>query len=645
MFYHIWFNKVSGGVDVFFVVSGYFMAGMLARSYLRNEKIKPFEFWGRVIRRVTPLAYIVIASTLFSAYFFMPAHLWKSGINEVLTSALHIENWQLIRVGTSYLNSGNPPSPFQQFWALSLQVQFYFILPFIFIIGVTLSKIFHSYKAFLFFIALIVFISFIFSIWYTNTNPSAAYFNTGARAWEFFVGVAVFVVSPFIVISSNIARKLMWVGGILILAVGAFVPDSATYPGYVAVLPVAAAVSIMIGGSADKTGHVYRFLSSKVLVYIGGISFSLYLWHWPIFVYFQHYSGSSPGNITLIEGSLVIILAFIFSIISKKLVENPLSKIKEKSAIAPYVIGVAFFLPVFLSGYYARAEIIKIYNEAKSNDYVNEVYYGGDGAYLQNGILEIGLKRLISVKNDVTRASLNGCSHGVDNGRISFCEFGNINEENSILIVGGSRVAHWEPFFSYLGRRNRFKVITATINSCSFGYHPTMESDVNCQDWNNNIIEFISNMDPKPKAVVVNSSRLEEDGEYTPSGYVENIKAVLSLGIPVLGIRINPNFNDPNSCLWRNSDDVSKCATNYLLSLDNENPVVEIKENEGLENFFPIDFTEVLCSDGRCPAYFDGYPAMRDDHHLTESYILYLSRALEKSLDHQVDGFKNFFSD
>ena len=70
MFYHIWFNKVSGGVDVFFVVSGYFMAGMLARSYLRNEKIKPFEFWGRVIRRVTPLAYIVIASTLFSAYFF-----------------------------------------------------------------------------------------------------------------------------------------------------------------------------------------------------------------------------------------------------------------------------------------------------------------------------------------------------------------------------------------------------------------------------------------------------------------------------------------------------------------------------------------------------------------------------------------------
>lgn len=72
MFYHIWFNKVSGGVDIFFVVSGYFMAGTLTRSYLRDGKIKPFNFWGKIVRRVTPLAYIVIASTLVSAYFFMP---------------------------------------------------------------------------------------------------------------------------------------------------------------------------------------------------------------------------------------------------------------------------------------------------------------------------------------------------------------------------------------------------------------------------------------------------------------------------------------------------------------------------------------------------------------------------------------------
>ena len=100
MIYHIWFSKVSGGVDVFFVVSGYFMAGMLARSYVRNGKVKPFEFWGRIIRRIAPLAYTVIAATFVAGFFLMPPSLWRSSITEILTSALHIENWNLIRVGT-----------------------------------------------------------------------------------------------------------------------------------------------------------------------------------------------------------------------------------------------------------------------------------------------------------------------------------------------------------------------------------------------------------------------------------------------------------------------------------------------------------------------------------------------------------------
>lgn len=228
------------------------------------------------------------------------------------------------------------------------------------------------------------------------------------------------------------------------------------------------------------------------------------------------------------------------------------------------LLGRHSFFLFFLSGYYVRAEIIKAYNNTEFNDYVDRDYYNGDDAYVQNEELSIELKRMISVKNDLTRASLNGCSSGLDDGEISFCEFGDTSKERSVLLVGGSRIAHWEPFFSYLGRKHKFKVVTATINSCSFGYHPTIENDADCQDWNDHIINFISTMDPKPKAVVVNSSRSDGDGEYIPPGYVENIKEVLSLGIPVLGVRITPKFNNPNLCLWRNRGDVSKCATNYL---------------------------------------------------------------------------------
>lgn len=260
MFYHIWFNKVSGGVDVFFVVSGYFMAGMLARSYLKNEKVKPFEFWGRIVRRVAPLAYTVITATFIAGYFFMPPDLWRHNINEVLTSALHIENWQLIHAGTDYLASSHPPSPLQQFWALSLQMQFYFILPLVLCVGVMLSKRMNSYKVILYIIALIIISSFIFSVYYTKVNPAAAYFNTGSRAWEFFVGVGIFVISPFISISSLVARILTWTGFVLILAVGIIVPESATYPGYVSILPVAAAGSMIIAGAYNKTGYIHKLL-------------------------------------------------------------------------------------------------------------------------------------------------------------------------------------------------------------------------------------------------------------------------------------------------------------------------------------------------------------------------------------------------
>src|SRR5690606_29302784 len=146
--------------------------GMLARSYLRNGKVKPFEFWGRIIRKIAPLAYTVIAATFIAGVFLMPPSLWRGSINEVLTSALHLENWQLIRVGTNYLASSNPPSPLQQFWALSLQMQFYLFLPLILFLSIALSKLVGSYKVVLFVVALVIVSSFGFSIYYTNINPT-----------------------------------------------------------------------------------------------------------------------------------------------------------------------------------------------------------------------------------------------------------------------------------------------------------------------------------------------------------------------------------------------------------------------------------------------------------------------------------------
>jgi peptidoglycan/LPS O-acetylase OafA/YrhL len=644
MIYHIWFGKVSGGVDVFFVVSGYFMSGMLARSYFRSNKVKPFEFWGRIITRIAPLAYTVIAATFLAGYFFNPPSLWRSSVNEILTSALHVENWNLIRVGADYLDGTNPPSPLQQFWALSLQIQLYIILPVVLFFSVTLSKIVGSYKAVLFVVGFIIVSSFGFSIYYTGVNPAAAYFHTGARAWEFFVGVAIYIASPFISLSVTVSRVLMWLGFLLILVVGVFVPDSAKFPGYIAALPVTAAAMMIIAGISDKAGNLYKFLSSKVLVYIGGMSFSLYLWHWPILVYFRHHSGVMPGEMTLIAGLMVIALAFTMAAISKNLIENPFAKVKEKDLLVSYIVGLTFFIPVLGSSYYARTELVSMDEYTEKADYVAGNYYEGESAAVQRGQSGIEFKRMVTLKGDITDASLHGCSEGSVKGGISSCEFGDKSSETSVLLVGGSRMAHWEPLFTYMGRKDGFKVVTATMDRCSFGYHPMQESNPNCRDWNKKIMGFIANLKPRPKVVIVSSSRLGVDGEFTPREYISNIKNVLSLGIPVVGIRINPKFNNPDVCLWRNSDDVSRCAAIASLSLANKNPVFEFQKDGGLENFYPVDFTNVICNKGMCPAVINGHPAMRDAYHFTDTYISYMAPALEKALNAQSGGFSKILT-
>lgn len=649
MTYHIWFGKVSGGVDIFFVISGYFMAGMLIRSHLKYNKIKPFDFWSRIIRRVAPLAYTVIAATVALGYFFMPPHLWGGSIIESLTSALHIENLQLIRVGTDYLASNDPPSPFQQFWALSIQIQFYFFLPFIFMLGLALSHKFNSYKALLSLIISIILISFCFSIYYTNLNPPAAYFNTATRAWQFFVGVAVFLALPFINISQRFSKILIWFGFLLIFAIGIFVPQNFSYPGYISLLPVMAASCIIVAGSFYQKGYLHKLLSSKVFVYIGNLSFSIYLWHWPFLIYFQHYTGKRVGDISVIEGLAIIVLALIVAVFSKKLIENPFASIKKTSIFFPYVVGIVFFVPVIALSLYIQSKITNLYNQVQTTNYDVKNYYKGNHAYVQNESLNISLEKLISAPKDRSISSLVGCSDGVIDGEISFCELGDKNSDTSILLVGGSRLAHWEPLFSYWAKQENIKIIAATIHSCSFGVN--ILQDQNCQEWNNKVINFISEINPRPKIVVINSSRSEhkdtvqklriDNGEYIPLGYVENIKKVLSIGIPVIGIRINPVFDDPNTCLWKNAKNPStQCAIKYQQSLLKDNPALALK-GKGFENFYPVDFTNVVCSDGLCPLVFDKHLTMADDSHYTASYISYLAPALLQSLDQQVNGLSN----
>jgi hypothetical protein len=214
--------------------------------------------------------------------------------------------------------------------------------------------------------------------------------------------------------------------------------------------------------------------------------------------------------------------------------------------------------------------------------------------------------------------------------------------------VGGSHIGQWEPFFSSLAEEYGFKLITILKHSCSLGY-TIVENNDTCHIWNENIVDYLRGIDPD--LVITNSTRsnrlrnnrlVEGDPiEFVPAGYVEIWEEITSLSIPVMGIRDNPWFeSDPSYCVWKNRLEAGQCARPIEEVLLQQNPAD--KHVDRIPLFTSIDFTELICAEGLCPAYFDGRLMWSDTNHLTRTYLEYMSPILKELFERQTPIFQSF---
>lgn len=642
--FHIWFQKVSGGVDVFFVVSGFLMTGLLLRQYAREEKLKPFYFWAGIIKRVAPSAYVVLLTTLILSYFFVPPVYWVATIHEFIFSAGHLENLLLIRREVDYLQIGDPASPFQQYWALSIQVQFYAFLPFLIGPLLYISNSIKSLMPLILGVFVFIFASFIYSLISTHATPETAYFNPIGRIWEFLVGTLVAILIPYVKLSKKTALVLSFVGILSLFSVGIVFPRDWNFPGYVALFPVVSAVFLIVSGSEiENRSLVNRLLSNRYLVMLGSMSFTIYLWHWPILVFFQHHYETT--NLGVIKGMTIVVLGILLAIITTWLVEKPFRKIPKSRVWFSYTAGLLFFIPSVTLGLGAKYYIENLHD-------VNVVFkdssFYGSRISIQNNASDLGYGYVTAISNDLGEAMDrdNGCATTVTESEISTCEFGDVSSDNIVALVGGSHIGQWEPFFSNLAEEYGFKVVTIIKNSCSLGYEIVEDNDT-CKLWNENIVDYLNEL--SPNLVITNSTRSNRPREnrlvagdpieFVPAGHVEKWKAITALGIPVVGIRDNPWFeSDPSYCVWKNRQEAGQCARPMKEVLLQDNPADEYVDKIPL--FISIDFTEFICVEGLCPAYFDGRLMWSDTHHLTRNYLEYITPSLKASLDQQTSVFQ-----
>src|SRR5690625_3135021 len=322
MVYHIFLGRVSGGVDVFFLIAGFLITGSLLRQVERTGKIMPGAFLVRLAKRLLPNSLTVLAVVIVGTWIWVPLTQHRATFREITASTLYYENWSLISKATDYLAHEEVQSPVQHFWAMSIQGQFYIIWLVLFAVALLFGR--KGIRGTLGILLGIVFVvSFAFSVYYTNENQPVAYFHTGTRVWEFAAGGLFALFSLKIPrISEKIRVPISWMGLAAIIFLGTIIPVSTLFPGYIAIIPIFGGLLILLAGPSKSRWSATTLLGSRPMVYLGGVSYGLYLWHWPILIFYKHYTGREIVGPR--SGVAIILLSLILAVVSTRFVERPL---------------------------------------------------------------------------------------------------------------------------------------------------------------------------------------------------------------------------------------------------------------------------------------------------------------------------------
>lgn len=326
---HLWGWPSGGfiGVDVFFVISGFLITSNLLRTAETNGNVSFRQFYWNRVRRIVPAATVVLLLTCVAAYMvFLPFRAEQVGI-DAIWAFVFLSNWWFGIQGTDYFTADNAVSPIQHYWSLSIEEQFYFVWPaLIFIVGVFVVRRAwtHSHRLRIASAVMVTIVaaSLGWAIWQSATSPTWAYFDTFARVWELGTGALLATTAVQLArIPQPVKPVLSW-GGLGLIAASLFLIGAGTagFPAPWALLPVIGAAMVITAGIGEEPEY-QAFLRNPVSGYIGDISYSLYLTHWPIIVIAAALMDGGTSYTLVVIG-----LAFGLAILSYHFVENPLRR-------------------------------------------------------------------------------------------------------------------------------------------------------------------------------------------------------------------------------------------------------------------------------------------------------------------------------
>ena len=670
--FHAGLPGVGGGfigVDVFFVVSGFLITGLLWREASGAGTVRLARFYGARARRLLPAAVAVLVATCIASAVLLPPLQARGVIGDGIASALYVGNYRFAIQGTDYLAADAPPSPLQHYWSLGVEEQFYLLWPAL-IIGTawllarvarrTGTAATRSVAPYLLVLALMAVVSFMISSSWTDSLPSWAFFSLPTRAWELAVGgLVALTAGAWRHLPGPSAAVAGWGGLALIVVTCTQVGEATPYPGTTALLPVLGTALVIGAGCATPDLGVGHFLSKPAMRSVGRLSYSWYLWHWPVLLLAPALFG---GDLGLAGRLAMVVVSFGLAILTLHLIENPArfaSSLKLSAGRSLAVggaltavavcVGVVLLIvrPVPVGHGMAAAPVAAVAPPGPSAAAPPPVS-------VRDQVLAAVTKSTEPrpVPTNLTPALgaiakpevfVDGCVLSWRDVEQPECASGDAGAPTTVALVGDSHAAMWQPALEPVAQERHWRLETMSKVLC-----PLMNLSINspylgrkfteCEQWRGDIIARLER--ERPRLIVLDMSRrYGADFGFTSydQAWLDSLtRLVQRLRATGASVLVLSQVPDPHStvptCVSAHMDNADACSPARTDGLNDAGVAAEAAATAAGGGQY-AELSDLFCTTDRCPVIVGNTLVYRDDNHVTTEYAEVLAPLLIEMVD------------
>ncbi len=685
--YHLWPDQIPGGyvgVDVFFAISGFLITSHLMREVEAAGRVSLTRFWARRARRLLPASLTTLLVCAVATIVFVPDIYWQSFFMDIRASTFYVQNWHLAASSVDYLAAADRASPVQHFWSLSAEEQFYLVWPLLITLaaltarrrqvpavaaGVTPSRraerrarmiaLTRRRRTFLV-LAAVTLASFVYSVLDTASDPQRAYFVTPTRAWEFGAGGLLALAGTSIRWPAAARTLLSW-GGLALIALVAFRFSGDTpFPSWRAGLPVLGALAVIAAGAPRGRGAPTRAFRLRPVQFLGDVSYSLYLWHWPLLVlapFVLHHGLTTPIRVGVLIAGILAAWA------SKVLVEDPvrrsavlrrggprltfaLAAVASAGLFAFTSVGIAQVKDNLRQAEQTSKRIVAAHPRcfgAASHDPAKRC--------VNPALAKAVVPTTLEAKNEPNPA----CTAKTRVKAVSICEFGlpPAAAKRTFALIGDSHSTMWRAGMEVVAAGEQWHGLSVSHTGCPFSlatYDLPEPQRSRCVKWVKEVPRQLAKHPEVDTAFVAN---ITGGNVFVPPGRTmaeakvngyQRAWASLPASIKrIVVLRDTPKVHsDTLDCVDRTAAEGKApgpaCAVRRKVALVPD-PAATAARRLGPARAQVVDMTRFICTPGgRCDAVIGGVLVFKDVHHLTRvfattlgPYLLQAVRRLERS--------------